>query len=677
MRRETFVLAVLVTVLVIINSLFLIIIQSSAIQKGEALDMQGRVVQTLLTKNDPTKLFTPDVFSLYSARKTDATAITVKAPTISTTSSTDKKVPTQVGPAIPFVDTQGSVGNIEEVITPSGEKITINYDKNTFTYKGREIFAIEDNYISPELKYRDLENTMEKSSQELLTWVYYPYERFDVYVETNYNNSNYPEIKNFLDEFSLRYELMEQETGWTSEEYFGQKLKINISENTEDSACAKGGSLPGRSKLFFSDPFMKEGCEEWYYHAVGLHEALHGAGPIELFMRHWLSEGFSEYNMYNILAQYGDIAQATADSYIETGNIFWNWEDYKNTFPEYNDSCFDNPSIPGDPCSPHPDYAEIQDSWGYDITAWMFSMMRDNYGMSFSDFYGWLNNNMETLDYADSMWSISDYYTDMVIIDLFGRAAGLNFPQTKNIWEYNGPNGPGWGVRNWVDTSWYADLAPEITSIIPTDNFPNAGDTITINARIYNYGDVALENVEYKILINGVEKSGRASIDIGASPSYAEIGLENEQITESGPLKIEIIVDPNNLKLETDKTNNAVVQWVGLQPISDISVDEKGTVNIYPKIVDYENTGINYQITGTYSNLFTWDNTNKRFYWQTAETSSGNYLVNINATGSSGSQTQTVNVEVRNTCSTYYKDQMCWNCEADCHPEDNPIPNFS
>ena len=74
----------------------------------------------------------------------------------------------------------------------------------------------------------------------------------------------------------------------------------------------------------------------------------------------------------------------------------------------------------------------------------MFSMFRDNHSFNWNDFYQIMNNNLETLDKADSFWQTSAYYTDTHVLDVFGKAIGhTNFDtQTKPIWRYDGPSGP-------------------------------------------------------------------------------------------------------------------------------------------------------------------------------------------------------------------------------------------
>ena len=205
----------------------------------------------------------------------------------------------------------------------------------------------------------------------------------------------------------------------------------------------------------------------YMYHAI--HESSHVINPSEILSRSWLREGWGSYNGYNILVANGDINQETADYYIYNaklwtgaGNNFL-WEDY--VINDYEDG-FGN---------------FIQESAGYEITAWMFSMLRDNHSLDWNKFYQLFEKNGDTLEEAWNRFGTSVYFIDTVILELFTRSSDADF----STFQYDG--GPGWGVRNILNIDWYGDLTPTVLEF--EDLTYNSGDDVTLNATIENIGD--------------------------------------------------------------------------------------------------------------------------------------------------------------------------------------------
>ena len=426
--------------------------------------------------------------------------------------------------------------------------IEVDYNKGVLVVQGKEIPIIVDG---------DVEIT--DPSTKDTAWVHLAYDRFDVYIEPTYYDSNTAELNLFFDRFEPRYELMESLTGWSSEKFYGTKLKIYVSGSP--SSCSGGYAAPGEAHIImYKDLSRLDGCrnpyyidgipsygnpgelgDQWDYMDGALHEALHSINPFPVFSRSWLTEGWSEYYGLNILSNYygnsyPDINQETADYYLFNGwafPIYWNWTGYVAN--DYHDTS--------------PANATIQNSAGYDITAWMFSMLRDNYSLPWQDFYTIIDNNQETLDKS---WQLggngyNSRYTDTHIIDLFEMATGTPmYP----VFRYDGPSGPGWGVREWTDLNWYADLTPVLSV---SDTIPCVGDSVSLNASIHNNGGVSLEDVSVRFYSND-SLIHQQTVVIGDS-SFITIPLLYS--APQGVYNIKVVADEDNLKIETDDSNNA------------------------------------------------------------------------------------------------------------------------
>ncbi len=418
-----------------------------------------------------------------------------------------------------------SFAGVGAVDNPS--RITVDYDKMTVTVDGRQVPIIVD-YPEGLDDYGRAEFLAEikyKATRDDTVWVHLPYDRFDVYIDQDYYDSYQDNLTEFFNNFEPRYEHMETLTGWSSEKFYGVKLEINVEPT---GGCWGGWAIPGEAHLFLSDPFYKESCENWYYYSGALHESLHSINPFPILYRRWLTEGFSQYNQYNILVDFADISQETADTEIYAGRSGYNWPDYVAN--DYMD----------------PLNNEIQESAGYDITAYIYTMLRDDHNLDWDGFYSILNNNLETLDKADSMWQISEYYTDTHIIDLFTRTSNA----VNSTFQYDGPDGPGWGVRQWENLDWYADLVAEL---------PNPDTTLVegelLPLIIHNDGGVSLVGVPVALYANS-SLIWADTLDVADSSSVMlslNLGLAD------GIYTVSLIVDEDNLKIETDDTNNEAV----------------------------------------------------------------------------------------------------------------------
>ena len=421
-----------------------------------------------------------------------------------------------------------------------------------------ECFPDENHKAGKEAQLQEIAESF--ATQATTTWVTLPYERFDIHIEENFYNNHSSQFNDFFNKFEPRYELIESLTNWNSEQVSGNKIQIYVEPSFTSCAYGYASAGNGVAYVYFwqnftyqtqsevcANPYYIDGNpyydnpgelgDHWIYMKTTLHESIHLINPFPIFYRSWLTEGFAQYYGYNIFSMFNDINQETADYYIYNSIIpGYDWEDYVAN--DYHDTTSYN--------------REIQESGGYDITAWMFSMLRDNHNLDWDNFYFIINNNLETLDTSQEidgtppLWD--SIYTDIHIIDVFGKASGLSFEEIKTIFQYDGPDGPGWGVRQWVDLDWYADLVPELPHADPT---LAPGELLPVT--IHNYGGVSLVGVPVALYANS-DLIWADTVEVADSSSltlYIEHGLA------MGTHALTLIVDENDLKIETDDTNNS------------------------------------------------------------------------------------------------------------------------
>ncbi len=453
--------------------------------------------------------------------------------------------------------------------TPSGFTMEVDYERDIITVQGREIPIVIDD-ADPQLDDAITHDFLTgRPIASPTTYVQISYPRYNAFVETNFYTTYQTQLDNYLNELHERVLLLEQQTGWSSEEFYGVKMSLYVEPIL--SGCWGGWAIPGEAHLFLSDPFYKTNCKRdyyiggipqqgnpgelgdyWIYSAGGLHEALHTINPLPVLGRDWLTEGFSQYAMYNILVEKGDINQETADKYLfdgiaDSGHI---WNNYiANNYRDFSNF-------------------EIQLSSGYSITAWMFSMMRDNYNLDWNKFYALVESNEETLNKADaqSNWEHSD---DRVVIDLFGMTLGhTDFDnQTRPIWRYDGPSGPGWGVRQWVSNDFYGDMS---VSFNPSDSVLNVGQLLPMTVR--NLGQTSLLNVRAHALANLTNSLDVTQNFAAGSVTVLQVPLP----LTPGTYTVIAAVDEDNVKIEFSEANNEAQIVVRVTACIDSDADGFG-----------------------------------------------------------------------------------------------------
>jgi hypothetical protein len=441
--------------------------------------------------------------------------------------------------------------------------IKVDYDKGVLIAQGREIPIIVDG----DFKITD---------PSTKGWVNLSYDRFEVHIDEDFYSGKEAEFNLFFDRFEPRYELMELLTGWSSEKFYGEKLEIYV--ESSGTTCWAGYASPGEAHLGLTSwfgnpdvckaPYFVDGVpyydnpgelgDQWMYMSGALHESLHAINPLPIFWRAWFTEGWSQYYEFNVLSDsmFNDINQETADYYIYNANFSTTWGSWNEYVAnDYKDKL----------------NKEIQESSGYDITAWMLSMLRDDHSLPWENFYEIVDNNPETLDES---FSKGDYYTDTHVIDLFERATGI---EMYPVFRYDGPGGPGWGVRQWESLDWYADLTPSL-QLSDTIQVPEA--TVSLDAVIYNNGDVSLRDVPVRFYSNDSLISEQTT-DVD-SDSFA---VANAEYTASeGTYEIRVVVDEDNIKIETDDSNNQDSATVSFTAIRG---DANGNGAIEPADVVY------------------------------------------------------------------------------------------
>lgn len=388
-----------------------------------------------------------------------------------------------------------------------------------------------------------------RASEASVTWVSRTYPRFDVFIDSAYYDHNAPQLDSFLTAFVTRFSLLEDRTGWSSEENHGSKLNIYLRST---QGCWFGFALPGEAHVSLSDPLYSSSCRKayyeggqrkmgntaelgdyWYYMSAMLHETLHAIGPLAFYARPWLTEGISTFYELRILFESGDINAETVETYLRLGGPYYSWTCF--THNDYRD------------CTP--ENLDLQHSAAYEISAWMLFMMERDHFFDWSHFYVLVDNNKETTGRSLQFYPFA-YYVDSHIIDLMGRAAGLTPDSIRAIFRYDSPAGPGWGIRYWEDLDWYADLTAVLAV---SDSAPVAGDSVVLSAAITNSGEVSLEDVKVRFYDGSVLLQEMA-LDCAAKAT----GFANAPFRpRSGSFhRLSVIVNEDGTKIEQLRTNN-------------------------------------------------------------------------------------------------------------------------
>jgi len=118
-------------------------------------------------------------------------------------------------------------------------------------------------------------------------------------------------------------------------------------------------------------------------------------------------------------------------------------------------------------------------------------------------------------------------------------------------------------VREWESLDWYADIT---TGISGTADYPVVDNTTNIKATIYNSGDFDLTDVPFAVY-NGAELIVQDTIDVTALDS-ASINIEFTP-TEIGEYTFSVTADENNIKIESNDTNNTSTTVITVYADSD------------------------------------------------------------------------------------------------------------
>jgi len=559
--------------------------------------------------------------------------------------------------------------DVKTLTLPDGSEMTIDYSRDVVSHMGIETPIIVDELQMLPVKVK--ETPKEKSSSK--GYIHIPYYddqgnvSLDIYIEDTFYAANQAALDEFWDQFEPRYEILKNMTGWSSKKWFGVPLEIYVYGHT--AACYGGNASPTHSNVVFSDPMYKTGCNKpyyengstyynnsgelgdwWPYMNTALHEALHSINPYPIYTRSWLTEGWSEYYMYNVLVESGDINQETADTYLYNGFAGYQWDPYVAN--DYHDTTvYDR---------------ELQRSHGYDITGHMFSKMKYEEGLDWDYFYFLLNNNKDSLDRTFSLGPPYIYYTDTFVLNVFGRAMGHTdwLTQTDVLFNYysgGGPDGHGYGARNisnsndsipmpYGDFDWFGDLSPTLT--FSTEN-PEPEEPFDIIATVDNLGDVNMKNVSIRIYVD----------DELINERYENINkFTSKQIimpysTEAGEYLVEVRVDEDQAKIELDDTNNNdeknlyVNSAPVLNPIGNRIVYENQLLEIQLFATDPDNDTLTYLTDASFGSL---NPDTGLFTWTPTYDDAGWYVATFNVTDGLLYDGETIMITVYNTNSPPY-----------------------
>ena len=428
----------------------------------------------------------------------------------------------------------------------------------------------------------------------------------DVYIEETYYNNNQTALQNFWDEFVIRFDTIKTMTGWSSLRWFGTPLEIYV-YGTPDR-CNFGNASPTHSNVILSDPLYQTGCERPYYvdgieqygnpgvlgdHWPQMMEALMQATrsitPYQIYTRSWLINGFAIHIGFRTLVANNDINQETADEYMHDGyDITKYWVDFgteDTTFSFYSASEFNwDCYIANDyhDCSVYE--RELQRSHSYSITAWLFSLLESDHILDWDLFYTILNNNKETLDKTFSLYPYI-YYTDAFVTYVFGLAMGHTdfYTETEPIFRYDGPDGPGYGMRcydvwpghgdtTFTEFDWFADLTIDV-AVLDTSSLIVPGDSIKVFAIVNNLGDFELGDSSQQI-VGAVTRIYQSSTIIKEDTLIIE-AMSSDTVfahfvpTTPGGYEISVTVDEMNLKIELDDSNNSAFDTIFVDFDSD------------------------------------------------------------------------------------------------------------
>lgn len=566
------------------------------------------------------------------------------------------------------------------IITPEGKELELDEQSAKITLDGVQSDWIDDGLVYPEgVKAGSGEFT--GSGRGFVHKAYFDDEgnvSLDIYIEENFYAANQAALDDFWDNFNPRFEILKNMTGWSSKRLFGVPLEIY--NYGHSAACYGGNASPTHSNVVFSDPMYKNGCHKpyytefnssssyynnsgelgdwWPYMNTALHEAQHSISPYPIYTRSWLTEGFSEYLMYNVLTKVvpgnsiPDINQETADTYLYKGFAGYQWDPYVAN--DYHDTTIYN--------------RELQRSHGYDITGWLFSKLRIEEGLDWDDFYHILNNNKETLDKTFSLGPPYIYYTDALIINVLGKGLGHTdyWNQTDPMFNYysgGGEFGHGYGCRNmsysWTtngpqmpygDFDWFGELYSDISV---SDDNPEPGQEITLTATVYNDGgEVNLKNISVRIYFDG-SIIHEEFVDINKNQNQV-VNVEYTPGTE-GSFLAEVRVDEMDKKIEriednNDDSVNVIVEYQNTAPvlefIGDQEVTETQLLVIDADATDAQNDTLNFSITESLPSAHSFNPVTGVFEWTPELGDAGDYDVTFIVSDGELTDQETITITV-------------------------------
>jgi len=139
----------------------------------------------------------------------------------------------------------------------------------------------------------------------------------------------------------------------------------------------------------------------------------------------------------------------------------------------------------------------------------------------------------------------------MVVIDLFSKSSSIGtFDNAKPVWRYDGPAGPGWGVRHWEGLDWYGDLTANISIL---NSMPVEGGLLNFAATINNIGQTDLNNV----IVTYYQQASLVGVDtVSVAAQSSTVSNLSFNASAPGDYTITVKVDESDLKIELSEINN-------------------------------------------------------------------------------------------------------------------------
>ena len=208
-NKEILTLAVLVTISVALNLTLILLVEiksSGSINEKLLNSLTGynqldifskEVLEQTITKEPVDEETTAEITPIDEEEAVPEESVSEETQAIAVTKTWDKKT-----------------------IYYKGEtSITIDYERGIMEVEGQEIPIIVDGGT-----WEDVKNSL----LGVESWVPLTYDRFDVFIDSDYYAGRETALQDYFDKLHPRFIEMETQTGWSSERFYSTKLNIYI-----------------------------------------------------------------------------------------------------------------------------------------------------------------------------------------------------------------------------------------------------------------------------------------------------------------------------------------------------------------------------------------------------------------------------------------------------------------